>query len=186
MVTCFFIVGSAPKPSELTWMVFTPVPGMANLMVSAPAVALACWMAALSVHCLPNAEGFTSQATLERLASGVSDVRLTVKVLAAWADEAGMRLRAAIIAATRKPAANIFVLSLHGDFSLLDSTIISVPSLLVSLVSANWASCLVLIFLSFRRDGRCAPRLSVASGTSVGCGGGTHIVRGTYLGVPVS
>src|SRR5215213_751012 len=90
-------------------MVFTPVPGMANLMVSAPAVALACWMAALSVHCLPDAAGFTSQATLERLASGVSAVRLTVKVVAASAGGACTRRLVAIIPATSSPVASAFV-----------------------------------------------------------------------------
>src|SRR5919112_958690 len=44
------MVGSAPLPVEPTAMVFTPVPGMAKLTASAPEVALACWMAALSVH----------------------------------------------------------------------------------------------------------------------------------------
>src|SRR5215212_3759789 len=99
-------------------MIFTPVvPGIANLMVSAPAVALACWMAALSVHCLPDAVVFTSQAALERLASGVSAVRFTVKVVAASADGAGMRLRAAIIPATSSPAASALVILLHVNFS---------------------------------------------------------------------
>src|SRR5829696_5858904 len=143
MVTCSVMTGRA----EAGVMVFTPVvPGMANLMVSAPKAALACWMAALSVHCLPVAVGFTSQAALERLASGVSAVRLTVKVVAAWAEGAGMRLKAAIIPATSSPAASALVFWLHANPSLLDPTLIIVlPSLCASSVMANCALCLVLI-----------------------------------------
>src|SRR5215211_4971970 len=76
---------------EVGEMVLTPgstESGMLKLIRSVSVglrLSLASWMAALSVHWLPDAVGFTSQTVLERLASGVSAVRLTVKVLTARA-----------------------------------------------------------------------------------------------------
>lgn len=90
MITGSLMVGSS-EPGE---MVLTPgsiESGMLKLIRSVSVglrLSLASWMAALSVHWLPDAVGFTSQTELERLASGVSAVRLTVKVLTARADGA--------------------------------------------------------------------------------------------------
>ena len=61
MVTCSVMVGSVPRPVEPTAMVFTPVPGMSKLWHQAPAVALACWMAALKVHWSPLVKTSVSQ-----------------------------------------------------------------------------------------------------------------------------
>src|SRR5918999_2912513 len=58
--------------------------GMLKAMVSAPEVALACWMAARSVHCSPAVPASESQILSVVFASPVSPVELTVKV-AAWA-----------------------------------------------------------------------------------------------------
>src|SRR5215203_7064018 len=99
MVTGPFIVGKA----EAGEMVATPLVGMLKLMVSAKSSVrwLASWMAALSVHWLSDAVGFTSQTASERFASGVSAVRLTVKIVAACAAELAASIRyAAIPAAT--------------------------------------------------------------------------------------
>ena len=52
------------------------------MMVSAPEVALACWMAALSVHCSPGLKTSMSQVPpAVDDASGESRVSLTVKVV---------------------------------------------------------------------------------------------------------
>src|SRR5215210_2555793 len=157
MVTCSVIGGSAPKlwaPPAPTAIVFTPVPGIAKFMVSAPVVALACWMAALRVHWSPGLKMSMSQVPpAVDDASGESRVSLTVKVVAAWAGWAAS-MRHAPITATSKSAANIFVLSLHVNFSLLERVVISVPSFFVSSVMANCACYLVLIFRYFRSHPR--------------------------------
>src|SRR5215210_4017926 len=67
-------------------MVLTPrVPGMLKLMVSAPEVALACSMAALSVQ-RPGSPNTNASHTLSVVSpSKSSAVELTVKVVVAWA-----------------------------------------------------------------------------------------------------
>src|SRR5215213_11236873 len=97
------MAGSAPRPVALTTIVLTPVPGMANFMVSAPEVALASWTASLKVQ--------VSQAP-SGVASPVSAVELTVKVVEAWAGWAAIMRHAAKSVATiiRHAANSTFVL----------------------------------------------------------------------------
>src|SRR5215213_1864946 len=65
---------------------------MLKFMVSAPEVALACWMAALSVHWFPGLKTSMSQVPpAVDDASGESRVSFTVKVVAAWAGWAAIR-----------------------------------------------------------------------------------------------
>jgi hypothetical protein len=78
MVTGLVIMGS----SEAGEMDLTPVPGMLNVIVSAPVVSFDSWIAALKVHWLPAVEASTSHTALARLASGLSPVRFTVNVAA--------------------------------------------------------------------------------------------------------
>src|SRR5829696_4481391 len=134
MVNCSVMAGSAPKPPELTWMVATPVPGMLKFMVSAPAVALACWMAALKVHWFPSLKTSMSQVPLAvDDASGESRVSFTVKVVEAWAGwTASMRHAANSVATTIRHAAIIAFFVLH-----------LVPLVLLSIA---W---IISVFLSF-------------------------------------
>src|SRR5215212_11462642 len=100
-------------------MVLTPgstASGMLNLIRSCSVgliLSLASWMAALSVHWLPVAVGFTSQTVLERLASGVSAVRLTVKVLTARACGASKPTIASSAARRAMLTINTIVFSPH-------------------------------------------------------------------------
>jgi hypothetical protein len=89
MVTASSMTGSA----EAGEMVLTeePLP-MLNLMVSAPAVSLASYMAALKVHWLPFLEE-VSHLELARSLSAASPVLLTVKVVAAPASPGGSARR---------------------------------------------------------------------------------------------
>ena len=105
-------------------MVLTPVPGMVKFMMSAPDVALACWMAALRVHWSPPVKMSVSQVLLAGNASGASLVEFTVKVVAAWAG-AEASIPAAIIAAISAPAASAFAFLLHTNPSLLICVLIA-------------------------------------------------------------
>src|SRR5829696_3272477 len=163
MVNCSVMAGSAPKPPELTWMVATPVPGMLKFMVSAPEVALACWMAALKVHWFPSLKTSMSQVPLAVDASGESRVSLTTKVVAAWTAGAGMRL-IAIIPATKRPAASALVLFL-----------IPIRCLMFVLTVISFLPLFLWEARSLRRGFLCP-------GVSLGRGGGCYIVRTTYLG----
>ena len=126
------MAGSSPKPVAPTAMVLTPVPGMLKFTASGPAVALACWMAALKVHWSPFVKTSVSQAVPAVEASGVSAVELTTKVVEARAGWAASRL-VAIMAAMSAPAASAFVLLLHNSPSLLDRAfIVLLPSCSVS------------------------------------------------------
>src|SRR5215211_4468121 len=106
------------EPGE---MVLTPgsiESGMLKLIRSVSVgllLALACWMAALSVHWLPDTVGFTSQTPLVRLASGVSAVRLTVKVLTARACGAS---KPTITSAPRRAMATIHTANVPSHISL--------------------------------------------------------------------
>src|SRR5215203_1424161 len=136
MVTGPFIVGKA----EAGEIVATPLVGMLKLMVSAKSSVrwLASWMAALSVHWLSGAVGFTSQTASERFASGVSAVRLTVKVLTARACGASKpTIRSATI--TARTTTNTVALPTH--ISLL-------------------AGFLSISFASFSEGGVISPALS--------------------------
>jgi hypothetical protein len=124
MVTGSVTAGSAPRPVAFTTIVFTPVPGMAKFMMSAPGVALACWMAALKVHWSPPVNTSVSQVLEAGNASGASAVEFTVKVVAAWAGLAAIR-PAAISAAISAPAASAFAFLPYNSFSLLDPTFIA-------------------------------------------------------------
>ena len=75
-------------------------------MVSAPEVALACWMAALSVHWFPSLKTSMSQVPLTVDASGESRVSLTVKIVEAWAGWAPIKYTANSVATTIRHAAN--------------------------------------------------------------------------------
>src|SRR3954447_12504930 len=79
MVTGEVMAGSLPRPVAPTAMVFTPVPGMAKFMVSAPALELASSMAALSEHDPPN-----PQNPSPVIVSWKSLVELTVRAVEAW------------------------------------------------------------------------------------------------------
>src|SRR5215211_6650483 len=110
------MAGRAPKPPELTWMVATPgagMKGMLKFMVSAPTVALACWIAALSVHWFPGLKTSMSQVPpAVDDASGESRVSFTVKVVAAWAGWAALKHAASSVATTIRHAPRS-VLVLH-------------------------------------------------------------------------
>jgi hypothetical protein len=92
MVTGWMISGS----SDVGEMVLTSPAGppIANLMMSAPAVSLASWIAALKVHWDRGRLRFVSHTLSARFASGSSLVRLTVKVVSADAGLAASRLAA--------------------------------------------------------------------------------------------
>src|SRR5215212_2936204 len=108
MVACSVIAGSEPSPAEEpTLMVFTPVPGMAKFMVSAPGVKLASSMAALSEHEPPN-----PQKPSPISVSWKSAVEFTTKVVSAGAG-AAFAMPQAIIAATSIPAASAFAFVPH-------------------------------------------------------------------------
>src|SRR5215203_190120 len=163
MVTCSFMAGSAPRPVELTTIVLSPVPGMSNFMVSAPGLELASSMADLSEHEPPN-----PQKPLLVMVSWKSAVEFTVKVVEAWAGwAASMRHAANSAATTIRHAPSAFVLH-------------AVPLVLLSMA---WFIC--LSFLSFR-GGREALSGFLCPEVTLERARGHRIVRGTYLGVPVS
>src|SRR5918994_6344487 len=115
MVTASVMTGMGVVGRRLT-------PPMAlKLMVSAPGVKLACWMAALSVH--SPLEVLHKASAL--LASDSSPCwELTTKVVEAWAG-AEASIPAAIIAATTSPAASAFAFLLHTNPSLLICVLIA-------------------------------------------------------------
>jgi hypothetical protein len=99
------ITGSPMMLGRLVWgeMVFTPVPGMSNSMVSSPATALASLMAALRVHRFPAAKS-ASQTPSPMFTSARSLAELTVKVVEACAGPAAVSIiasPASIISAPR-------------------------------------------------------------------------------------
>src|SRR5215212_378829 len=147
--------------SEAGEIVFTPVPRMFKFMASAPAVALACSMAALKVHCFPEVEGSVSQALAVVDASGASPVPFTTKVVEARALVAAVMLASTIAATSSRPAINVFVL--HTD---------ACPLVLWMVIS----TCSFLALPGERLA------LFCASDGTLGSGGRQDIVRGAYWG----
>jgi hypothetical protein len=129
MVTCSVMVGRSPRPVEPTLMVFTPVPGMAKFMVSAPEVKLASSIAALSEHEPPN-----PQKPSPIIVSWKSPVEVTVKIVEARAGPAAIVLAIIIAAMSSSPTASIFDFVAHSDARSLVWVLIFPFSFLAALV----------------------------------------------------
>src|SRR5215217_7768783 len=118
MITGSIMSGSF-VPGEMVLTPGSTESGMLKLIRSVSVgllLSFASWMAALSVHWLPVAVGFTSQTALARLASGVSAVRLTLKVLTARACGAS---KPTITSAARRAIATINTVVLSPHITLL-------------------------------------------------------------------
>jgi len=69
------VISGRGSPRTMVW---SPPPSMSNRMVSAPAVALACWMAARRVHWSPSVSGSTSHLSSVVSSSSSSVVSVTM------------------------------------------------------------------------------------------------------------
>src|SRR5215212_2919093 len=143
MLTRSVISGSG----EFGLMVATPSLGMPKMILSAPAVALACWIAALKVHSPIDSAAVHNPSAV--LASAKSAVELTKKLDSAWA---GLPSPTSIMLATTsvatKPRAAATVLLVFGVWRGAPSCHAQ-RRLSSSLSSASWRSrnvCVGLIW----------------------------------------
>src|SRR5688572_22406688 len=111
------VIGGSGLAGAMTFTAVLPAV-MLKLMVSAPAVSFASWMAARNVHWFPLLDD-TSHAALVRFRSGKSPMRLTVNVVAASAGPAKVRTAPTETATATRVAVNCLKLRDGISFSVL-------------------------------------------------------------------